>query len=99
MRELEAEIQGLIQPKFIVKSAESRIRLCGLIASEFRCKYSKLVIRIWQKWEESFICELRKGTGCSVNLASLIETIKVETLFSPEEGTRKPLHSQVSKIT
>jgi single-stranded DNA-specific DHH superfamily exonuclease len=78
MKEVAASIKKLIDPSYILIGVDSRIRVCGLIASELRWKYPHLVVGIWQKWEDRLICELRRGAGCPVDLASLIEGIKAE---------------------
>ncbi len=62
---LKAEINRLMKPKFILKKIESKMRLCGLIASEMR-------------WRQRFVSDLRRGKDCCMNLASLIERIKRE---------------------
>ncbi|MBN2126455.1 MAG: DHH family phosphoesterase [Deltaproteobacteria bacterium] len=78
-RGLSAELRRLINPKFILKRIESKMRLSGLVASELRWKYPHLIIGIWQRWKGRYLCELRRGKGCSVNLADLVERIKGET--------------------
>lgn len=78
MHRLKAEIDALVAPKFILKKIDSKMRLCGLIASELRWRYPRLVIGIWQKWRKRFYCELRRGIACDMNLASLIDRIKDE---------------------
>lgn len=86
MKNLSAEIRKLAKPRFILKKIESRIRLCGLIASELRWRYPKLVIGVWQKWKQKYYCELRKGTECRVDLAHLIDRLKVETALTTGGG-------------
>jgi len=75
---LKEDIKRLVHPKYILKKIESRIRLCGLIASELRWHYPHLVIGIWQRWKNRYYCELRRGRECTTNLASLIERLKME---------------------
>ncbi|HID38841.1 MAG TPA: hypothetical protein EYP36_04930 [Calditrichaeota bacterium] len=69
---LNSEIKRLVDPKFIIKRIESKARLCGLIASELRWSYPKLVVGIWQRWKGRFYCELRRGKDCKINLASMV---------------------------
>jgi hypothetical protein len=78
MREVAASIRKLIHPRYILISVDSRIRVCGLIASELRWKYPDLVVGIWQRWKDRLICELRRGIACRTDVASLIEGIKAE---------------------
>ncbi|MGD2125836.1 MAG: hypothetical protein PVG99_07130 [Desulfobacteraceae bacterium] len=78
IRRLSADIRSLVNPKFILKKIDSKMRLSGLIASELRWKHPRLVVGIWQRWKERFICELRRGQECEVNLASLVERVKSE---------------------
>ena len=73
---LEAEIRRLERPGFVLKRVESKMRLCGLIASGLRWKYPTLVIGIWQRWKNRFYCELRTGKDCQVNLVDLIHGIR-----------------------
>jgi len=75
---LKTEIKRLTNPKFILKRIESKMRLCGLIASELRWGYPDLVIGIWQRWRQRFYCELRRGKDCGIDLASLVERVKSE---------------------
>ncbi len=75
---LKAEINRLINPKFIIKKIESKMRLCGLIASELRWEHPYLVVGIWQRWKQRFYCELRRGKDCDTNLTSLIDGIRGE---------------------
>jgi hypothetical protein len=86
MMRLKAEIRRLTNPSFILKKIESRMRLCGLLASELRWSYPHLVIGIWQKWEHRFLCELRRGRHCGINLAALIEGIKREVNLTTGGG-------------
>lgn len=76
MRDVVDSIRKLVQPRYILIRIESKIRVCGLIASELRWKYPHLVVGIWQKWKDRLICELRRGTACRIDLASLIEGVK-----------------------
>jgi oligoribonuclease NrnB/cAMP/cGMP phosphodiesterase (DHH superfamily) len=76
MREVVDSIRKLIQPRYILMRIESKVRVCGLIASELRWKYPHLVVGIWQKWKDRLICELRRGMACRIDLASLIEGAK-----------------------
>jgi single-stranded DNA-specific DHH superfamily exonuclease len=76
MKEVVDSIRKLIQPGYILIRIQSEIRVCGLIASELRWKYPHLVVGIWQKWRGRFVCELRRGTACRIDLASLIEEVK-----------------------
>jgi hypothetical protein len=78
LKGVEAVIRKLLRPKFIISGIDSKIRLCGLIASELRWKNPRLVVGIWQKWKGRLICELRRGTESQVNLASLVERINSE---------------------
>ncbi len=78
MRRVTAEINRLPNPEFILKKIESKMRLCGLMASELRWQYPGFVVGVWQRWKRRFYCELRKGRDCNVNLASLVERIKTE---------------------
>lgn len=75
-RQLSKEIKKIVNPLFILKGIESQIRLCGLIASELRWQYPGLVVGIWQRWGRRYLCELRRGTSCHINLVSLIDHIK-----------------------
>ena len=75
---VKSEINRLMNPRFILKKIESKMRLCGLIASELRWRYPHLVIVIWQRWKKRFYCDLRRGKDCGINLAALIEGIKSE---------------------
>ncbi len=76
---LKAEIRRLRNPSFIIKRIDSKLRLCGLIASEMRWKYPDIVTGIWQRWGGRYYCELRRGGKCRVNLAAMIESIKKES--------------------
>jgi hypothetical protein len=78
MKLVVASIKKLLEPRYILLGVESKIRVCGLMASELRWKYPGLVVGIWQKWDDRFICELRRGTASAVDLASLIEGMKNE---------------------
>ena len=62
---LKAEINRLMKPKFILKKIESKMRLCGRIASEMR-------------WRQRLVSDLRRGKDCGENLAFLIECVKRE---------------------
>ncbi len=70
------DMKSMPKPRYILKGINSKFRLCGIIASELRWKYPKLVIGIWQKWRDFYYCELRKGVDCQLNLVELIEEIK-----------------------
>jgi hypothetical protein len=78
MKGVEAVIRKLPHPDFIISGIDSRMRLCGLVASELRWKNPRLVVGIWQKWKGRLICELRRGTESRVNLALLVERIDAE---------------------
>lgn len=86
MMRLKAEIRRLINPKFILKKVDSKMRLCGLIASELRWRYPDLVVVIWQRWGQRFYCELRRGRDCCINLASLVDRIKSEVKLTTGGG-------------
>jgi len=86
IRRLRAEINRLINPRFILKRIESKMRLCGLLASELRWRYPDLVIGIWQRWKQRYYCELRRGKDCGINLASLIERVKIEVKLTTGGG-------------
>ncbi|MBW2028926.1 MAG: hypothetical protein JRH06_05540 [Deltaproteobacteria bacterium] len=75
-RQLSKEIRKIVNPIFILKGIESQIRLCGLIASELRWQYPGLVVGIWQRWGRRYLCELRRGASCHINLVSLIDHIR-----------------------
>jgi single-stranded DNA-specific DHH superfamily exonuclease len=79
MKEVVESIRKLMQPGYILIRIESKVRVCGLIASELRWKYPHLVVGIWQKWRDRFICELRRGLACRTDLASLVEGVKAGT--------------------
>lgn len=78
IKRLKADIRRLASPRFILKKIESQMRLCGLIASELRWRHPDLVVGVWQRWKRRYYCELRRGTDCSTNLASLVEMMKSE---------------------
>ena len=78
MKGVEAVIRKLDRAKFIISGIDSKVRLCGLIASELRWENPGSVVGIWQKWKDRLICELRRGTESRVNLASLVERIDSE---------------------
>jgi single-stranded DNA-specific DHH superfamily exonuclease len=78
MKGVEAIIRKLHNPKFLISGIETKVRLCGLIASELRWRQPGLVVGIWQKWKDRLICELRRGMECRVNLALLVERVKSE---------------------
>jgi len=46
------------------------------LLSELRWMVPGVVIAIGQRWREHYVCELRRGAGCDVNLAELIEGIR-----------------------
>lgn len=78
LKRVSEEIARFHNPRFILKRIESRMRLCGLIASELRWTYPSLVIGIWQQLEDRYYCELRRGKECAIDLASLIYRVKSE---------------------
>lgn len=78
LSQLNSEIRRIPHPRFILKRIQSNMQISGLIASELRWKYPRLVTGIWQKWGNGFHCELRRGRYCSVDLASLVHDIKGE---------------------
>jgi hypothetical protein len=86
IKRLKADIRRLASPRFILKKIESQMRLCGLIASELRWRHPDLVVGIWQRWKRRFYCELRRGTDCSTNLASLVEGMKGEVELTTGGG-------------
>jgi hypothetical protein len=78
MRRVTAQIKRFPNPKFILKKTESKMRICGLMASELRWHYPALVVGVWQRWKRRYYCELRRGRDCGENLASLVERVKSE---------------------
>lgn len=86
IRRLRAEINRLISPRFILKKIESKMRLCGLLASELRWRYPDLVVGIWQRWKQRYYCELRRGKDCGIDLASLVDRVKSEVKLTTGGG-------------
>ena len=80
------DMKKMPQPKYVLKRINSRLRLCGIIASELRWRYPELVVGVWQKWKDLYYCELRKGRECSVNLVELIEEIKKDVKLKTGGG-------------
>jgi single-stranded DNA-specific DHH superfamily exonuclease len=78
LMKLKAEVKSLINPRFILKRIESKMRLCGLVASELRWTYPPYVIGIWQRWQKRYYCELRRGKSCQIDLTSLVARIRSE---------------------
>ena len=76
MKKLIEDITKIKKPSFIIKRIESKIRLCGIIASELRWRYPGLIIGIWQKWKDRYYCELRRGKYSRIDLALLVSQIK-----------------------
>lgn len=76
MKKLVDEISKIEKPSFIMKRIESKIRLCGIIASELRWRYPGLIIGIWQKWKDRYYCELRRGKYSRIDLALLVSQLK-----------------------
>ncbi|MEW6665479.1 MAG: hypothetical protein AB1512_09680 [Thermodesulfobacteriota bacterium] len=71
-----SQIHGAPSSGLILEMVESEIRVSGLIASELRWMFPGVVIAIGQRWRDRYVCELRRGAGCDVNLAELIEGIR-----------------------
>jgi hypothetical protein len=86
MRTVTAEINRLPNPKFILKKKESKMRICGFMASELRWQYPAFVVGVGQRWKRRYYCELRRGRDCGVNLASLVERIKSEVKLKTGGG-------------
>ncbi len=76
MKKLIDEISSIQKPSFIIKRIESKIRLCGIIASELRWRYPNLIIGIWQRWKDRYYCELRRGKYSRIDLALLVSQLK-----------------------
>ncbi len=70
------DMKKMPQPRYVLRRIDSRMRICGIVASELRWKYPDLVVGIWQRWKDSFYCELRRGKNCKVDLVDLIEELK-----------------------
>ncbi len=80
------DMKRMPQPKYILRRISSRMRLCGIIASELRWRYPELVVGIWQKWKDLYYCELRKGKDCPINLIEIIEDIKKQAKLKTGGG-------------
>lgn len=80
------DMKKMPQPKYVLRRIDSRMRLCGIIASELRWKYPELVVGIWQKWGSSYYCELRRGKDCPINLLEIIDEIKREVKLKSGGG-------------
>ncbi len=80
------DMKRMPQPRYILRRIGSRMRLCGIIASELRWRYPELVVGIWQKWKDIYYCELRKGKDCPVNLLELIDEIKKDARLKTGGG-------------
>lgn len=80
------EMKKMPQPKYVLRRIDSRMRLCGIVASELRWRYPELVVGIWQKWKDIYYCELRKGKDCFINLLELIDEIKKEARLKTGGG-------------
>ena len=80
------DMKKMPQPKYVLRRIDSRMRLCGIIASELRWRYTDLVVGIWQRWRDIYYCELRKGKECKIDLVELIEEIKKEAKLKAGGG-------------
>ena len=80
------DMKKMPQPRYILRRIDSRMRLSGIIASDLRWRYPDLIVGIWQRWDDVYYCELRKGKDCPVNLLDIIDEIKKEAKLKTGGG-------------